>query len=217
MGTSIGISRIHFPVTTLGPGKRIGIWLQGCSIQCRGCVSVDTWQRAKETHSIGQVCAAVEPFLSTANGVTITGGEPFDQAPALAELLHSLRSHLAADIDILVYSGYPIAAIQNHLDQWPGLIDALISAPFEVNAPQTQALMGSDNQELHLLTPLGHARFRPFQRCRQVEDDRLDVMFDADGTAWLAGIPRRGDMERLQAILGSRGTQVQTSEQRALP
>ncbi|HAU1321526.1 TPA: radical SAM protein, partial [Legionella pneumophila] len=39
----IYISRVHFPVTTLGPGHRIGIWFQGCSIRCPGCISTDTW------------------------------------------------------------------------------------------------------------------------------------------------------------------------------
>ena len=39
----IAINKAHFPVTVLGPGRRIGIWLQGCSIHCKGCVSQDTW------------------------------------------------------------------------------------------------------------------------------------------------------------------------------
>ncbi len=33
-------------------------------------------------------------------------------------------------------------------------IDALISEPFIVDLPQTQMLKGSDNQQLHMLTPL---------------------------------------------------------------
>ena len=44
--TGVGVSRLHFPVTTLGPGRRAAIWLQGCSIHCRGCVSRDTWAPA---------------------------------------------------------------------------------------------------------------------------------------------------------------------------
>lgn len=38
------LSRLHFPVTTLGPGRRIGVWFQGCSIRCAGCISRDTWE-----------------------------------------------------------------------------------------------------------------------------------------------------------------------------
>ncbi|WP_461325238.1 4Fe-4S cluster-binding domain-containing protein [Bradyrhizobium diazoefficiens] len=43
MTIRISVSRIHFPVTTLGPGRRLGIWFQGCSIRCPGCISMDTW------------------------------------------------------------------------------------------------------------------------------------------------------------------------------
>src|SRR3546814_9784731 len=46
----IAVSRLHFPVTALGPGRRIGLWLQGCSIRCPGCISVDTW-----AHDAGHV------------------------------------------------------------------------------------------------------------------------------------------------------------------
>lgn len=217
LSTTIGLSRIHFPVTTLGPGSRIGIWMQGCSIQCPGCISMDTWQRAKETTSVEQVIATIAPYLRAANGITITGGEPFDQVESLGALLAALRVQLTDELDVLVYSGYQFSKIEAHVREWPGMIDALISEPFEVSAPQTRPLMGSDNQQLHLLTPLGHARFHSFQRCRQSDDERLDLMMDANGTAWLAGIPRRGDLERLQAILGERGTQIQTSAHKVLP
>ncbi|HSV19446.1 MAG TPA: 4Fe-4S cluster-binding domain-containing protein, partial [Casimicrobiaceae bacterium] len=40
---TIELNKAHWPVTVLGPGKRIGLWLQGCSIHCPGCVSQDTW------------------------------------------------------------------------------------------------------------------------------------------------------------------------------
>lgn len=40
----IAINKIHFPVSTLGFGQRLGIWFQGCSIRCPGCISRDTWE-----------------------------------------------------------------------------------------------------------------------------------------------------------------------------
>ena len=39
----IYLNKAHYPVTTLGPGRRIGLWLQGCTLACPGCVSRDTW------------------------------------------------------------------------------------------------------------------------------------------------------------------------------
>ena len=39
------VNRVHFPVTALGPGRRLGVWVQGCSIGCAGCLAHDTWAR----------------------------------------------------------------------------------------------------------------------------------------------------------------------------
>ena len=114
--------------------------------------------------------------------------------------------------DVLVYSGLPFGSLAPWLVGWHGLVDAVISEPFDVTASQTRPLMGSDNQQLHTLTDLGQERFAEFQRPRARRDDQLDVMVDEDGTAWMAGIPRRGDLERLQALLAAQGTVSRTTE-----
>jgi anaerobic ribonucleoside-triphosphate reductase activating protein len=80
--TSIALSRLHFPVTTLGPGRRIGIWLQGCSIRCPGCISADTWAAAQGQTTTEAVVDAIILWLPDAEGITVSGGEPFDQPEA---------------------------------------------------------------------------------------------------------------------------------------
>jgi anaerobic ribonucleoside-triphosphate reductase activating protein len=72
--------------------------------------------------------------------------------------------------------------------------------------------MGSDNQELLLLTETGLRNFSAYLRVRNAADDVLDLMMDSDGTAWLAGIPKRGDLGRLQSILLERGFCSLTTE-----
>lgn len=126
--TSIGISRIHYPVTTLGPGKRIGIWMQGCSIRCPGCISADTWAPGRGVVSVADVIERIEPWLGEADGVTISGGEPFDQPDALSALLAAIRLRIQADI--LVYSGHPFEVIARKVAELGGLVDALISYPY---------------------------------------------------------------------------------------
>lgn len=199
----IYLSRLHYPVTTLGPGRRIGIWFQGCSIRCPGCVSADTWVQGRTATTVAEVVSAVARWLPEANGVTISGGEPFDQPDALAALLVDLP--LAVDQDVLVFSGYPFEHIASHSSLVGGQIDALISDPYRVDMPQTLPLRGSDNQRLHQLTDLGRDRFSAFQAPVTAGHRSLDVMFDTDGTVWLAGIPRPGDMDRLRDILGAQG------------
>ncbi len=209
----ISLSRVHFPVTTLGPGRRLGIWLQGCSIRCAGCISSDTWAKRVPDLEIYELLERIHPWLQECDGVTVSGGEPFEQPDALGELLRMLRE--VKDTDILVYSGHPFEVLANNPLIQEGLIDCLISEPFDARAPQTKNLRGSDNQRMSLLTSRGRKVFASFDRATTEADRRLDVMFDADGTVWLAGIPSRGDMAKLQLILGAQGTDLRTTEARA--
>ena len=208
----VALSRVHYPVTTLGPGRRLGIWFQGCSIRCPGCISADTWGSKKPDVEVGALVIGIRPWLDQADGITITGGEPFDQPAALKELLEALRQ--ASATDVLVYSGYAFEKIQDCAAIKSGLVDALITDPFLLEAPQTKVLRGSDNQRLHCLTAKGSQAFRSFDRPALDHERKLDVMFDREGVVWLAGIPRRGDMKRLHQLLLAAGHQAQTTEAR---
>ena len=204
------LSRVHYPVTTLGRGRRIGIWFEGCSIRCPGCVSRDTWEFGCGETTVEAVCDSLREDLKSADGVTISGGEPFDQPEALEALLHWLRGNFAGDI--LVFSGHPWEQLSERITRWNGQIDVLISDPFDPQAGQTLALRGSDNQRVHLLTSLAHARYAnlPSAKCDH-KNPALDIVFDGN-KVWMAGIPRSGDMERLRQKLLEAGFSAQTSE-----
>ena len=209
--TAVALSRMHYPVTTLGPGQRLGIWFQGCSIQCRGCVSMDTWAPGSKRTSVEQIIEAAIPALREADGVTVSGGEPFDQPEALHELLGRLRDSFEGDI--LVYSGHPLELLAKRLPAFKGLIDCLVADPFDADVPQTLALRGGDNQRMVCLTKLGRERFRPGDRIPEDGPRGLDIMFDDEtGEAFLAGIPRPGDMRRLAALLAAQGHAAAVTE-----
>ncbi|MBY8823219.1 4Fe-4S cluster-binding domain-containing protein [Sphingomonas colocasiae] len=205
----VALSRLHFPVTTLGPGRRVGLWLQGCSIRCPGCISVDTWHQGETHIPVEELIGALAAFADQADGLTVSGGEPFDQPDALARLLQGWRD--VSDSAILVFTGHDHAELSDWLAANPGLIDALMTGPFRSDLPQTLALRGSDNQELHILTERG-AALAGFERTRDARDHRLDVMFDEAGDAWIAGIPARGDLARLRRLLASAGHAAVTSD-----
>lgn len=195
----ISLSRLHFPVTTLGPGQRIGLWVQGCSLHCKGCLSPDTWHQRDNAIEISELIAQLSQWFPFADGITISGGEPFEQPKALQQLLKALRQHFQGDI--FVYSGYEWEQIKPQVLEMDGLIDALMSGPYLENAPQTQALRGSDNQQLHRLTPLGDARFAQYDRALTENDKILDLALDQTGRIFLTGIPQRHDMLRLRTLL----------------
>lgn len=206
---SIGISRIHFPVTALGPGKRLGIWFQGCSLRCKGCISVDTWGKAKELITIDQLMSELQTWLPQAEGITISGGEPFDQFEALLALLIKLREKTT--VDILLYTGYSSEKIANQLQLIKPYIDVLISDPFQFQSPQTLRLRGSDNQRLHCFSERAQEKFAYYQQTITTMDKRLDIMFDDEGVVWFAGVPQRDDLLKLQTILKQQGHQIKVT------
>jgi anaerobic ribonucleoside-triphosphate reductase activating protein len=212
--TTLFLSRLHFPITALGPGNRIGIWLQGCSLRCSGCVSADTWRPGRGRTTVASVLETVRPWLRDADGVTISGGEPFEQPIALVALLQAIRENF--DGDILVYTGLELIDLDDVLRRAEGLIDALITGPYRNDLPQTLPLRGSDNQTLHLLTDLGRRRFAELRAPSGDTAPVLDAMFDADGSIWFAGIPRQGDFERLRAGLVAAGHTVAVSVERSM-
>ncbi len=212
----ISLSRIHYPISTLGPGKRIGIWFQGCSIRCQGCISADTWTFGDGVTSVTELLDAISPWFDEADGITISGGEPFDQAESLRCVLQELKNRLNGtrliEQDILVYSGYEKSEIEHHLTNMDGLIDALITGRFQMEKSQTLPLRGSDNQVLHTLTALGKERFPKANEALMTETKSLDIMFDDDNFVWIAGIPQRGELAQLSRILQLKGFETFTTE-----
>lgn len=163
----LSLNKAHFPVTVLGPGRRIGIWLQGCSIRCRGCISQDTWSfdKSRETTIAHLMRWCREASGGEFDGVTISGGEPFDQAPALTALIEALirwRQLARRDFDLLCYSGYPLATLQKKHARILSRLDALIPEPFVERLSLTHVWRGSANQPLIPLSARGEVRYARF-------------------------------------------------------
>ena len=105
-------ARILYPVKTLGPGDRVGIWLCGCSHGCPGCSNPELWScgeqfritRERLLQLVGSIAQGAE-----VNGFTITGGDPLEQSEELALLLPELRKISG---DILVYTGYTLEQLR---------------------------------------------------------------------------------------------------------
>ena len=136
------VNSILYPVKTLGPGKRVGIWFQGCSIRCPGCMSVHTWERKKEYETNTREVIK-ETLKYKCSGITISGGEPFEQPKALKEILTELNKKTE---DIIVYSGMKMEEIIGKFPWIKTLCSVLISEPFVAELKTDKTWKGSDNQ-----------------------------------------------------------------------
>ena len=209
--TPIALSRVHYPVSALGPGKRLGVWFQGCLIRCPGCVSMDTWAIRPADTTVEALLADLSEIAAEADGLTVTGGEPFDQPEALHLLLQGWR--MTGRGDVIVFSGYPADTVAPIIERCPGAIDLLIADPFDATAGQTKPLRGSDNQRMVGLTPRGERLAALYRRPIEQADRVLDILFDdRTGEVFMAGIPQQGDMRRLAGTLRDQGHVAAVSE-----
>ncbi len=200
----LGVSRVHYPVTVLGYGTRVGVWTQGCSIGCVGCISRDTWESAQADQLVD-----VEQLLEwitncgPVDGLTVSGGEPFEQPEALTTLLTGFRDVTDnATTDVLLYSGFSAARVQREFPDICGLVDAVMTGPFVRGLPGDHT-KGSANQQLLVVTALGRERY-------EGNADRRSGMQVAatGGSLWMIGIPVDGDMDKLQKRLAARGVEL---------
>ena len=186
------VSQMLAPVVSLGPGERIAIWTSGCSKHCAGCISPELRMQLPEQDV--DVDELAQMLLDTAHvhGVhrlTVSGGDPLEQAPELVKLLTTIR---CAYDDMLVYTGFTFEELPQVIgaDTWEtlkSLIDVLIDGPYvdELNVPDC-ALRGSTNQRVIYLSDRPHDDYDQYlQQPRQLQN------FVQDGTVNTVGIANR--------------------------
>ena len=147
------VDRILYPVTSLGPGKRLCIWVSGCNARCEGCANPELWtQRPEQFISVENLALAIKKSVmgKEIEGITISGGEPFDQAVDVIKLLNLLN----CKVDILVFSGYLYEEIKNDItkNMLLEMIDVFVDGRYieELNDGRS-ALKGSSNQCIYIL------------------------------------------------------------------
>ena len=179
------------PVTHAeGPGARFALWVQGCSIRCAGCCNPHLFDaEAGQPMAVGEVLAQIVEVRDQIEGITLLGGEPFEQAAPLAELARETR---ALGLSVMTFSGYRLEELLARRS--PGTLallaetDLLVDGRYEASLPETERRWaGSTNQRFHYLS----ARYSPgIERAGPGEVDRtVEVRLGADGTVAINGWP----------------------------
>lgn len=190
--TTLNIANIVCSSCSDGPGRRTVIWVRGCEKRCLGC-----FNEAYQTPSpeclvdIGTLCSLIKEMREARgiSGITLTGGEPFLQADALAPLAEYAHE---LGLSVITFTGYlweEIATANN--SGWADLLnntDLLIDGPFELDLATDRGLRGSSNQRYFYLTET----LVPY--AEQIEDGEQTRSFylDSSGRLRFCGFPGRG-------------------------
>ena len=203
--TSLNVFRVSAPVTNLGFGRRIVLWVAGCSIGCPGCCSRDTWLakgRSMTVVKLAQLLQALSVRHGMIAGLTISGGEPSESAPAISALLAQVR-RANPEWDVLLYSGLPWARLQARFPELLALCDAVIPEPFVHKLPSEHPLLGSANQTLRCMTPRGKQRYEGFD----MSPTPLEVTVNPNGVEF-SGVPKGDGLDKFTAALARRGIEI---------
>ena len=140
-----------------GPGRRAVIWVQGCLRKCPGCFNPASW--SFEINQIVTVEELVQRILSESEneGVTFSGGEPFWQAAALADVARRVKAH---GLNVMSFSGFTLEELKKYTapDNSQALLknlDILIDGPYveSLAIHEPTSPVSSSNQRVHVLNP----------------------------------------------------------------
>lgn len=181
-----------------GPGRRATIWLQGCSLNCPGCYNPDTHNpEGGFIISTSELYDKIVSLKNSIKGITISGGEPLEQAESLAELVQKIRE--TTNYTIILFTGYEWDELENILNfseektnPKPMLnpnavkkiinsIDILIAGRFDFKQKTPRHLIGSANKTIRFFTK--HYNIKDLEKVPESE-----IVITSGGNVLISGI-----------------------------
>ena len=109
-----------------GPGVRFAIWLQGCTLGCKGCWNQQFWPTE------GGVLIDVEELVvqiknAKVEGITLLGGEPLQQSESVLALIREVKSE---GLSVFLYTGYERKEFTPTMEECAKLSDIVISGRY---------------------------------------------------------------------------------------
>lgn len=117
------------------------VFVQGCNHHCPGCQNPETWDFDGGQEMPVEQIAAEYRRKKLLDGITLSGGEPFEQQEACVELLKLLPG-----VNVWVYTGFEFADIQH--TQLAKMADVLVTGRFIKDLACDGKMYGSANQNI---------------------------------------------------------------------
>jgi anaerobic ribonucleoside-triphosphate reductase activating protein len=186
-----------------GPGLRCVVFVQGCTLDCPSC-----WN--KLSHRFHGTDLAIEEILAelvnchrqySLDGVTLSGGEPMQQAEDLAQLVQCMRSALPT-LSFGMFTGYSEKELEtgcyftrHGVDQdrrrtlWRSIRDQLdfaVMGRYNRLQPSDAPMRTSANQALRLFSS---------HYCEsEFGEQTVEITIAADGFTRTTGFPTLGNL-----------------------
>ncbi|MGK3200882.1 4Fe-4S single cluster domain-containing protein [Amycolatopsis sp. MEPSY49] len=183
----LNLHRIVDVTAAEGPGLRCAVWTQGCSVRCPGCFNPQTWTTRGGTLLPWRDLVSRVLDIEGIEGVTLLGGEPFDQPSPLGEFAAAVRS---AGLSVMTFTGHVLEDLppSKLLDS----TDLLVDGPFLAEHPEpSRPWVGSVNQRFHFLTDR-------YDESIFTTPNRLELTISPEGAIELNGF---ATTEVLEALL----------------
>ena len=184
----IHLFRLYHDSTVDGFGRRSVVQVAGCSIRCAGCYVPETHERTNgRLASIDKIIAQIDAQRERHDGVTILGGEPFDQAASLRILVEKLK---AKNYHVAVYSGYTLESLVarecESVNRILEKIDLLIDGAFDRNLTKGAGeYRGSSNQRL-IFYPVTRTKINEDKANLQANDEEKRNQAEAEFNQFMA-------------------------------
>lgn len=178
----MNIAHIEESSFIYGPGRRFVIWVQGCSIHCKGCWNKGMWSfEDKVILSIRNLLHKIETEKEIIDGITLLGGEPLDQFAEVSELLIECKK---LGMSTMLFTGYEMIEIEEkQMSLIFDNLDILITGRYDkTKRTLNHQWIGSTNQQIHFLTD----RYANYK----IENNNYtEVTINEDGRTTILGFP----------------------------
>lgn len=195
------LNKIQYPVYNLGEGRRIGIWVQGCTLRCKGCVNKTLWSRTKgKSIPVLDLFNWIFSLHHDYNGITISGGEPFQQYEQLISFLHMIK--MKTSLSVNTFTGYYLNELNELFPDrlFVKYIDDLIDGRYIESQHENKNIKGSSNQTLYKFI-----NGIPFKQEENNFTNKWSIKISDDNQIYMAGIPKKDELQQLSDRLATFG------------
>lgn len=146
MSNYLYVAKIVSSTSVDGVGLRNSLYVSGCNLHCPGCHNKEWWPlKSGRKMTVEEVYAA----LNTDNfNISILGGEPLMQYPAILELCQLIKERTGKTI--WLWTGYEIIQVQDSFGDLINYVDVIVDGAFKEELRDTSlSFRGSKNQRIY--------------------------------------------------------------------